>query len=271
MFYKKINYPDGDFYVELLEPKKEFTFRVNSYEDLWEMNHLIEALNHNGIIPCVTIPNLLSCQADRRFKENQSFGYNLVHNFLKSLNATFKIFHPHQEMCSLLDNIEIIDNTKFVQSVLQTISSNEMHWLSNQEFQDNTILLAPDRGAYKWIMKLADKLGWKGEVFAASKSRKFEEGKTSIIQMIDRKDFEGKRIILLDDLCIYGGTFVGLAKLLRDRNAGQLYLAVSHITVAKPNPLLFELFDVVFTTNSKGLVYHDEENHPENLDVIELF
>lgn len=51
------------------------------------------------------------------------------------------------------------------------------------------------------------------------------------------------------------GTFIGLAKLLRQRNVGKLYLAVSHITVENPNKELGSLYDRVFTTNSKELEY----------------
>lgn len=118
MFYKKINYPDGDFYIELIKPTIDFTFRVNKPEDLWELAHLIDVLNNNNIKPIITIPNLFSAQADKRFKENYSFGYKLIHNFLGNLNANFKIFHPHQEMCELLDNVKIIDNSEFIRRVI---------------------------------------------------------------------------------------------------------------------------------------------------------
>lgn len=270
MFYKKINYPDGDFYIDLYEAKKEFTFRINSYNDLWELNHLIDVLNHNGVIPCVTIPNLISCQADKRFKQTYSFGYKLVHEFLGKLNATFKVFHPHQEMCELLPNVEIIDNSEFIQEVFKQIRT--------ETFSQDTILLSPDAGMYKNLMKLADKIKWKGEVYAASKSRKYENGESKLTQVIDRQDFEGKSIMLIDDLAIGGGTFTGLAKMLKERNVGKLYLAVSHLTVEKPNPELFTLFDKVFTTNSKydeyfPIVHKDGggASKAENLEVIKLF
>lgn len=84
--------------------------------------------------------------------------------------------------------------------------------------------------------------------------------------------------MIIDDICVNGGTFIGLAKMLRERNVGKLYLAISHLTVESPNPILFSLFDKVFTTNSKGFDYtiegsgHDKIGYkPENLEIIEMF
>lgn len=270
MFYKKIQYPDGDFYIDLYEAKKEFTFRINSYNDLWELNHLIDVLNHNGVVPCVTIPNLISCQADKRFKQTYSFGYKLVHEFLGKLNATFKVFHPHQEMCELLPNVEIIDNSEFIKEVFKQVRT--------ETFSQNTVLFSSDAGGFKPLMKLADKLKWSGEVYGASKSRKYEKEESKLVQVIDRQDFNGKDILIIDDICVYGGTFIGLAKMLKERNVGKLYLAVSHLTVEKPNPELFTLFDKVFTTNSKYDKYfpipHKDgggASASKKLNIIKLF
>ena len=41
----------------------------------------------------------------------------------------------------------------------------------------------------------------------------------------------------------------------KERNVGKLYLAISHLTVSNPNPELVDLYDTIFTTNSKGIKY----------------
>jgi ribose-phosphate pyrophosphokinase len=116
-------------------------------------------------------------------------------------------------------------------------------------------LFSSDAGGFKPLIKLADKIGWQGEVYGASKSRKYVDGKSILVQEIDRQDFDNKDILIIDDICVYGGTFVGLAKMLRARNCGKLYLAVSHVTVENPNKELFVLFDEVFSTDSKEYTY----------------
>lgn len=289
-FYKKIVYPDGDFYIELIKPKIDFTFRINAPEDLWELVHLVDVLNNNNVKPIITIPNLLSAQADKRFKESQSFGYKLIHEFLGGLNANFKIFHPHQEMCSLLKNVEIIDNSEFIKNVIfehHNGPSGLGDWAVD-DVTENLILMSSDAGGFKPLMKLCDKISWKGETASASKYREYKDGKSILTQLIAHNDFRGKDILIVDDICIYGGTFKGLSKLLRERNCGKLYLAVSHMTVQNlgGDPVT-NYFNKVFTTNSKFNTYEYYEmdggkylcdvygdkltSEPKNLEIIKMF
>jgi phosphoribosylpyrophosphate synthetase len=98
-------------------------------------------------------------------------------------------------------------------------------------------------------------------------------------KIIDRQDFEGKDILIVDDICVYGGTFKNLAKMLRKRNCGRLYLTVSHMTVQNlgEDPVT-NYFDKVFTTNSKYDWYCQSDNKGnnwkkgfENLEIIKMF
>lgn len=244
-FYKKISYPDGSFYTKIENFKKEFIFRINDFNDLWQLAQIVDVYEYNGIKPIITIPCVLTGQEDKRFANNESSGLKLVCKFLNSMNADFKIFHPHnpEVVEALIDRVQIIDNSPFIKLVLEEVGSD-------------VVLLATDAGGFKPIMKLADLLGFKGEVYGASKSRSYKEGKSHLVQQVDRQDFQGKDVLIIDDICVKGGTFVGLAKLLRERNVGGLFLAVSHITLQNPNPELFELYDKVFTTTSKFDEYY---------------
>lgn len=261
---KKISYPDGSFYVEVKSFPPQIEFRINSYEDLWELNQLHDVYKYNNKNAIVTIPNLFTSQEDRRFDIAQPFGLKLVLEFLKGMkNFDYKIFHPHNSEvveAILDDRVEIIDNSEFIDLVLakglmgEYTSETETQW--DKILESNLILMSSDAGGFKPLMKLCDKIGWKGETFSASKSRKYEDGKSVLTQQIDRQDFGGKDILIIDDICVKGGTFVGLAKMLKERNAGKLYLAISHLTVPNPNPELVGLYDTIFTTNSKGIGYN---------------
>jgi ribose-phosphate pyrophosphokinase len=279
-------YPDGTSYVNKTVLGQQ-VFRINSYEDLWHLNQFVDAFHSQydsltvNMRPNIIIPNLPDAQADRRFKEGESFGLKLVLKFLAGLDANFTIFHPHNaevvEMAFeiLGKKVEILDNSDFISKVLKDLAYEHNSPADIELLQQDLILFSSDAGGFKPLMKLADKLNWRGEVYGASKSRKYEEGESKLVQIIDRQDFEGKDILIIDDMSLYGGTFVGLAKMLKERNCGKLYLAVSHLTVPKPNPELFGLFTTVFTTNSKGLNYlvpgKDYGEVPKNLKVINLF
>lgn len=132
--------------------------------------------------------------------------------------------------------------------------------------KENLIIMFPDAGSYKWGMKLLDKINWEGEIYCASKSRKYENGESKLVQVIDRQDFKGKDILIIDDILVGGKTFLGIAELLQDKNIGNLYLAVSHTTISNPNKDLEKYFKRIFTTNSKNLSYN-----LKNIEVINIF
>lgn len=269
-------YPDGTSYFEgSPESHRDHVFKVNSYEDLWHLNQFVDNYVSvtDGLIPTIVIPNLIDAQADRRFAFNQSTGLKLVCEFLNSMKAKFKIFHPHnpEVVEAVMNRVEIIDNNEFITKVLRYNLPDD-----GQTNNPNLILMSSDAGGFKPLMKLCDKIGWRGETFSASKSRKWTKDGSTLDQRIDRDDFEGKDILIIDDISVYGGTFKGLSTKLRDKNVGKLYLAVSHMTMQNlgSDPLT-NYFDKVFTTNSKYDNYYKKTKNggtqPENLEIIKLF
>ena len=288
---KIVNYPDGSSYAEISKNVRSFTYKINSYDDLWKLGQILEAYNYNNVEPIVTIPNLIDAQADKRFDTLQSSGLSVVCSFLNAFNAYYKIFHPHnpEVLEALLNRVTIINNHKFIVNVFYEICNNDkerypsilideydktsLGYHYNSRIKDNLILMSTDAGGFKPLMKLCDELSWKGDVMSASKSREYKDGEVKLTQLISQSDFGGKDILLVDDLCIYGGTFKGLAKLLRERNCGKLYLAVSHMTVQNlGNDPVTNYFDQIFTTNSKFDDYFSNINfHPDNLNVLKMF
>lgn len=277
-------YPDGTSYAKSdFCEHMYFTFKINTYEELWHLNQIIDVCNFRGLTPTITIPNLIDAQADRRFKDGESSGLKLVCNFLNNMKANFKIFHPHnaEVVEALIDNVEIIDNSEFIKYVIY----NNLYpgpGFPDPDMYSNLILMSSDAGGFKPLMKLCDKLNWKGETSSASKSRTYENGKSELTQLIGKSNFQGKDILIVDDICVYGGTFKGLAKQLKTHNCGKLYLAVSHMTVQDlgKDPVT-NYFDTVFTTNSKYDYYTTINNlkgvngthprQPANLKIIKLF
>lgn len=270
---RKNKYPDGSFHpiidIQKFNPKvvNNITFRVNSYEDLWFLKQIKDVLDFNKIKCSVTIPCLFDSQADKRFESNQSNNLALVCQFINDMNwEDVFIFHPHnQEVVEgIIKNIKIIDNSIFIKKVLKLIPKE----------QDLTIL-APDAGAYKWINKTMDSLKFEGSILSASKYRISNEGKSTTIQNLPNHNFENENVLIIDDIIIGGGTAIKLAEMLTKEKCHQIYCASSHITVSEPNSKLWNVFDRVFTTNSKNLDYNDNSvetlKYPENLTIIDLF
>jgi ribose-phosphate pyrophosphokinase len=255
MIYTRHRYPDGTVYAEITDFRETLiTERINTYEDLFFIKSLKDICDYNHKKNVrLQIPCMFQQQHDRRFGSTQSFELRLVCDFINSCNFdSVEVFHPHSDSTQMgLNNCIILDNSFFINLVLKDIETTP-------------ILLSTDAGSFKWINKLADTLKYTGEVYCANKSRDLETHK--LTQVIDRKDFGGQDILILDDLCVYGGTFVGLAKMLKERNVGKLYLAVSHMTVKNPNKEMEVLYEKVYSTNSKY-----DEYDLSNLKIFNLF
>ena len=282
MSYKINKYPDRASYVSI--PKEwedtyqEVTFRINTYTDFVHLLQLCEVMVYNRMTAHIIIPHLLDSQADKRFNEFHSSGLKVLIMALNKYSEqgiSFGIFHPHNPEVTeaLFHSIEIVDNSEYILKVLRELS------LEGPSMEDNLILMSADAGGMKPLGKLATKLDWKGTVMNCSKVR---ESGTVSRQQAPMEDFGGKDILIVDDLFVYGGTFKGLAIMLREKNCGKLYLACSHGTVQNlgEDPLT-NYFDKVFVTNSKYNEYKvdvtkidtEEESwrRPQNLTIIKMF
>lgn len=251
MKYRKQTYPDGGIYVDIIDfENPSINERINSYEDLFLIKSIKDVCDYNNIQNVeLNIPCLFQQQHDRRFKDNQSFEGKLVADFINSCNfSRVNVFHPHSDVIiGQINKCHVIDNSQFINWVMKKIPN------------DNLILMSADAGGFKPLIKLSEIIEWNGEIYAASKSRDPKTHK--LTQLIDRSDFGGKDILIIDDLIVGGATFIGLSKMLKERNCGKLYLAVSHITVPSLNIELLESFETIFTTNSKYDEYYTN-NHP---------
>lgn len=71
-------YPDQFSYAKIaiageykIPTVNSFTFKVNSYDDLWHLNQVVDVYTHLGMRPTITIPCLPDAQADKRFNLNE--------------------------------------------------------------------------------------------------------------------------------------------------------------------------------------------------------
>lgn len=277
----KINkYPDGASYVTDVDAE-HIVFKINSYEDLWHLNQYVDAFNSKfGYQPDVTISSLLDSQADKRYTEDQSFGLNLVCQFLNSMDVKmFFIFHPHNPefIKTKIENVKIIDNSELITKVFEKISENNS---PNWSLETDLTVMASDQDSFRNLTEVYKKINWKGDLYSTTKPKSWNtEG--NFIQKIDRKDFKGKDVLIVNDICIYGETYKKLSQLLRSKNVGKMHLLTSHMTVQylERNPVT-DYFDTVFTSNSKfGEYFAAQKNsiggeylaQPKNLHIIPLF
>lgn len=220
------------------------THRLNSFNDLGQLCLAVDALKRMQVeIADLYIPYFPAARQDRVMIKGEPLSVKVYADIINSLG--FKkviVFDAHSEVTpAVLNNCEVITNNKFIAQVIEEIGKE-------------TILISPDGGALKKIYKVAEFLGGI-EVVECSKSRNVKTGKLSGFKVY-ADDLQRKDCLIVDDICDGGGTFIGLAEELKNKNAGKLYLAVSHGIFSKGFDDLGKSFERIFTTNSVKALEH---------------
>jgi ribose-phosphate pyrophosphokinase len=150
------------------------------------------------------------------------------------------ILDPHSDVTpALLDRCFIIEPTMAIEKCMK---------LSIMLRNGDMTLVAPDAGATKKVDKVAMHFGGL-EVIQGMKKRDLKTGALSGFDFMG--DVVGKNLLIVDDICDGGGTFLGLTNVLKERGAESVSLYVSHGIFSKGIEMLFDNdIDFVYTTDS---------------------
>lgn len=221
------------------------THRLDSFNRLGEVCVAADALKRMGVQKInLFIPYFPGARQDRIMIPGEPLTVKVYADIINAMGfAEVTVYDPHSEVApALINNCKIIPNYAFIAEVIETIGTDVK-------------LISPDGGALKKIYKVSEYLGGR-EVVECSKSRDVKTGRLSGFKVYE-DDLGGADCLIVDDICDGGGTFAGLAEELKKKNAGRLYLAVSHGIFSKG----FEMFgglETIFTTNSFSDIDNDK-------------
>jgi ribose-phosphate pyrophosphokinase len=244
--FERFVFPDGQDHIKILseEMLNELVLiktRITNASDLFVLLQATEVLRNSLGVRRIglLITYLMSARMDRRMSKKEPISLKIVADIINSQRyEDVSIFDPHSSVTeTLIDGADVLTNAKFIQNVLKDLND------------DNLKILSPDDGAAKKITQLNLDLGIGTQnIIYARKSRSVVDGKISKV-VVDTDDLDGEPVLIIDDICDGGATFIGLAKALREKNAGKLYLAVSHGIFSKGLDVLSD-YEKIYTTNS---------------------
>jgi len=213
------------------------TTRIRSFNDLGFVLVANDALRRMGFNKIsLLLPYFPAARQDRVMVKGEALTVKIYADIINA--AQFEqviILDPHSEVTpALLDKVTVISNHQFVKQAL----ANESDYL----------LISPDGGALKKVYKLAQYLDGPS-VVECSKMRAVKTGQLSGFKVF-ADDLAGQTCVLVDDICDGGGTFLGLAKELKTKNAGKLILVVTHGIFSKGLEDLATVFDEIYCTDS---------------------
>ena len=138
---------------------------------------------------------------------------------------------------------------------LQDIVSNAVAGRSELRPGPYDAVIAPDKGAVSRAKLVGDRLGVR--TLFATKERDPETGKLSNFAFDVSQVSAHGRYLVVDDICDGGGTFMGLASVLK-RNRENLDLWVTHGVFSGNAGQLVEAYGNVFTTDSHPGAYNEK-------------
>lgn len=232
--YKVITFPDGELHLELEEINRkddvDIRCRITNGNNLFLLMQLSDILRRQCIIPQhIYIHYLMGMRCDRLFDLNRPFTLGIVSEVINSFNAEQVIVtEPHS--IRTLDEIKncIPDNTSLQAACI---------------FENNGYkLVAPDAGAKeRYYIPFS---------VICSKKRNVNTGELLGFEVSEVKSVRNKHLVVIDDLCDGGGTFVGLASKLRELKPKSLSLFVTHMVNSEGIERVSKVYDHVYFTKS---------------------
>lgn len=257
--YSITRFPDGEVQITLGDFSRKDTVtvkcRITNAEELFILMQVADILNRHSVIWDLEIYYLMTMRMDRVMDFNRPFSLKIVGDIIKNLGARSReVFEPHSEATySLLRSYESLG-----------IYSDEYKSFHPDclQVQDRYTIIYPDAGAarrYKYSSLT--------EVMA-EKVRDVETGKITSIKITNPELLTTSKdpLIVIDDLCDNGGTFLGLMAEIRKYTDKPVDIFVTHMV--NPNGItnLSSVYNHVYFTNS----YKDWTNLPDNVTLIKV-
>lgn len=215
-FSEKVSYPDGQVSIKVKSFPQEFTFKIQSYEDLFVLRSICDVYRFKQIpIVSVTIPCMFGQRSDRRFDPSQSFDLKNICDFINTMGiGSVKIFDSHSDVClGMINNSEKLTALPYVKLAIDDIQF---------ETTQDLVLVSPDAGAYKKLFSMSESFSL--PLVAANKFR----SKDGEVTLNIAGDVRGKKCLIVDDILDGGYTFHLLSEQLKQQGAEKVYLYVSH-------------------------------------------
>lgn len=268
--YVRSIFPDGEPHIKFLsqiDRKQDYRVicRVANPSNLFELMQVGNILNRQAVDWSLDIMYLMSMRMDRVISFNEAFSLEIVADSINGLNpSSVRIFHPHSEK-----TLKLIHNSHDMEDYYYHCMGKNCISFDFEPFKGD-IICYPDSGAAKRY-NMQNRL----LTITLEKSRGIENnGAIKSMKIVDMSnsfpsDYCGN-IVVTDDLCDAGGTFVLAAKLLKEKfpNA-KLMIRVRHAVNPTGIRNLSENYDDVVITNS----YNDWDHYdalPSNVHLVDV-
>lgn len=240
--FKSFTFPDGQPHFKLETYEVEFRdvvieTAIKSPSDLFMVVMAASVLRASGYYSVsLDIRYLMAARMDRAISSGEPFTLELVARTLNSCGfSKVRILDAHSQVATkLIRNSTNVLPFNVVNQVISTLHPG--------------VVVVPDKGAIDRMYELFKRFPYPPEIVYCSKKRDMDTGALSGFKVEDPSLCQGREVLIIDDICDGGGTFVGLAAELRKAGATKVHLYITHGIFSKGVPLAG--IDQIFTTDS---------------------
>lgn len=242
-----INYPDGTFKIDIPEIPTvngepiEIVWTYRNENELSILIYAAENLRENYSSPInLYMPYVPNARMDRIHDKSEVFTLKYFCKVINFLNFNkVKILDVHSSVAAaLLDRCENISPEKYINSAVE---------LSGIDREKDYIFF-PDEGSFKRYSGMFREFK---NIGFGIKKRNWSDGKITGLDVFGESP-ENKNVLIIDDICSYGGTVYHSALKLKELNCNKIYVYFTHCenSIAKGELLKGDLLEHIYTTNS---------------------
>lgn len=265
---KKIDFSDGTCLIDLilhdLIIDHELTIKwdvVNANQEIIELVHIVDVLASKYQIGMKNIslhvPYLPYARADRRFHENQSYGLKIFAGFTQDFKQISAEDIHSEKSNAWLDNLYVFPTLNQISARLPKNLFNGLPYnkltLRDLIDSDHFMVCSPDKGAWDrcndFVQAIENEIGYENIPIAFCKKKRCgETGAILQTELEENVNYKDKTILIVDDICDGGATFVQLASKLKEQGAESVSLFVTHMIASKGLQAL-SIFENVYYIN----------------------
>lgn len=257
--YKHFIFNAGEEHVKLLQYFGQdviIDVVLKCSADIIQLLLITDALRQVNSDVKITLfmPYVPYARQDRVCNKGESLSIKVFSNLINAqkYNKVITIDNHSDVSTAILDNCKNLGVVDWYNPDRVTSIRNDA--VERGLSQHHIAVVSPDAGSLKKCISFSK--AWGGlEVIRADKIRDTKTGDI-IATEVYCDDLQGKSVVIIDDICDGGRTFIEIAKVLQRKNVGDVYLMVTHGIFSQGFGELSKYFKRIYTTNS----FYEEDN-----------
>jgi ribose-phosphate pyrophosphokinase len=242
--FERLRFNGGENHIKLKIPKEGFIRRnvrieakLTNSDYVMELLLATDALRQAGAVNIQLVaPYIPYGRQDRVMVPGEPLSIKVMADLINAQNYThvWTLDNHSDVTTALLNNCRQISNKRIISRFIM------------QGRQQELVFISVDAGSVKKTFKLLQRYG--GEMIIASKVRDVTSGQI-VRTKVHIENLHNATCLIFDDICDGGRSFIELAKVLKQKNAGAIHLYTSHGIYPHGIDSLLENIDSIRTTN----------------------